>query len=121
MHLETLAYMLHQLPLDQKIPQADPPAPPSAAFTKSMIRIPAGLVTLGFRAIPKPSAGITNSPRTPWPFRSLKSIPTKSPTSSIWSSSKLEGMRPAHSGRRGLGVEDGAGNFSSHFLEARRQ
>ncbi|MFZ1158749.1 MAG: SUMF1/EgtB/PvdO family nonheme iron enzyme [Candidatus Sulfotelmatobacter sp.] len=47
MHLETLAYMLHQLPLDQKIPQADPPAPPAAAVTKSMIRIAAGSVTLG--------------------------------------------------------------------------
>ena len=47
MHLETLAYMLHQLPLDQKIPQADPPAPSAAAVTKSMLRIPAGSVTLG--------------------------------------------------------------------------
>jgi len=47
MHLETLAYMLHQLPLDQKIPQADPPAPSAAAVTKSMLRIPGGSVTLG--------------------------------------------------------------------------
>ena len=47
MHLETLAYMLHQLPLDQKIPQADPPAPSAAAVTKNMLRIPAGSVTLG--------------------------------------------------------------------------
>jgi gamma-glutamyl hercynylcysteine S-oxide synthase len=47
MHLETLAYMLHQLPLDQKIPQADPPAPSAAVVTKGKIRIPAGPVTLG--------------------------------------------------------------------------
>ena len=47
MHLETLAYMLHQLPLDQKIPQADPPAPSAAAVTKNLLRVPAGSVTLG--------------------------------------------------------------------------
>lgn len=47
MHLETLAYMLHQLPLNQKIPQADPPAPPAGPMTNRGIRIPAGLVTLG--------------------------------------------------------------------------
>jgi len=47
MHLETLAYMLHQLPLDQKIPQADPPAPSTTAMMNRKIRIPAGSVTLG--------------------------------------------------------------------------
>ncbi|MGA9981256.1 MAG: SUMF1/EgtB/PvdO family nonheme iron enzyme [Candidatus Sulfotelmatobacter sp.] len=47
MHLETLAYMLHQLPLDQKNPQADPPAPPAPPVANRMIPIPAGSVTLG--------------------------------------------------------------------------
>jgi iron(II)-dependent oxidoreductase len=47
MHLETLAYMLHQLPLDQKIPQADPPAPSASPLTDKVIHIPAGSVTLG--------------------------------------------------------------------------
>ncbi len=47
MHLETLAYMLHQLPLDQKIPQADPLDPPTPPLTGGMICIPAGSVTLG--------------------------------------------------------------------------
>jgi iron(II)-dependent oxidoreductase len=47
MHLETLAYMLHQLPFDQKIPQADPPAPSAPPVTNKMIRVPAGSVTLG--------------------------------------------------------------------------
>jgi len=48
MHLETLAYMLHQLPLDSKIPQTDPllPATPSPAAHR-MIEIPAGKATLG--------------------------------------------------------------------------
>ena len=47
MHLETLAYMLHQLPLDQKIPQADPPAPTAPPLVRGMVRISAGSVTLG--------------------------------------------------------------------------
>lgn len=51
MHLETLAYMLHQLPLDQKIPQADSPAPPALPLTNKvtnkLIPIAAGSVTLG--------------------------------------------------------------------------
>jgi iron(II)-dependent oxidoreductase len=46
MHAETLAYMLHQLPLDRKIPQPDShlPGPPVAHRS---IAIPAGSVTLG--------------------------------------------------------------------------
>lgn len=47
MHAETLAYMLHQLPLDRKVrPQLRPKllAPP---VVPSMVEIPAGRVTLG--------------------------------------------------------------------------
>jgi gamma-glutamyl hercynylcysteine S-oxide synthase len=47
MHVETLAYMLHQLPLDRKIPQADPIAPSIPPVNHRMIQIPAGRVTLG--------------------------------------------------------------------------
>ena len=47
MHAETLAYMLHQLPLDRKIPQFDPPALPGLPITQSMVRIPAGTATVG--------------------------------------------------------------------------
>jgi gamma-glutamyl hercynylcysteine S-oxide synthase len=47
MHLETLAYMLHQLPFDQKIPQTDPPALSAPPVIGRMIPIPAGSVTLG--------------------------------------------------------------------------
>ena len=47
MHVETLAYMLHQLPLDRKIPQADPPHLVAAPVTPRMIQIPAGVATLG--------------------------------------------------------------------------
>jgi iron(II)-dependent oxidoreductase len=47
MHVETLAYMLHQLPISRKIPQGEPldfVAPPVAP---RMIEIPAGSATLG--------------------------------------------------------------------------
>jgi len=47
MHVETLAYMLHQLPLDRKVPQHDPPHLVSSPATDRMVRIPAGVATLG--------------------------------------------------------------------------
>ena len=47
MHAETLAYMLHQLPLESKLSQkqASPPSAPLA--TSGSVRIPAGVATLG--------------------------------------------------------------------------
>lgn len=47
MHAETLAYMLHQLPLDKKIPQPRRPELISAPVTPNMIEIPSGRATLG--------------------------------------------------------------------------
>jgi gamma-glutamyl hercynylcysteine S-oxide synthase len=47
MHVETLAYMLHQLPFEQKIPQASPPLHAAGPIVHRMIEIPAGAVTLG--------------------------------------------------------------------------
>lgn len=50
MHAETLAYMLHQLPLDRKIPQGHdwpPTLAPALAATSRMIEIPRGPATLG--------------------------------------------------------------------------
>ena len=47
MHVETLAYMLHQLPLDRKIRSADPPSLASPPVTHRMVEIPAGTATLG--------------------------------------------------------------------------
>jgi iron(II)-dependent oxidoreductase len=47
MHVETLAYMLHQLPLDSKIARHDPPIPETSPAIPSMIAIPAGETTLG--------------------------------------------------------------------------
>lgn len=47
MHVETLAYMLHQLPLVAKIPQTDSSAPPTHPINPRMIEIPAGPATLG--------------------------------------------------------------------------
>jgi gamma-glutamyl hercynylcysteine S-oxide synthase len=47
MHLETLAYMLHQLSHDRKFPQADPLAPSAPPMTRKMIEVPEGSITLG--------------------------------------------------------------------------
>jgi gamma-glutamyl hercynylcysteine S-oxide synthase len=47
MHAETLAYMLHQLPLDRKIIQKQPALLPAEPLRPQMIEIPAGAATLG--------------------------------------------------------------------------
>jgi iron(II)-dependent oxidoreductase len=47
MHLETLAYMLHQLPPSKKIPQSDPQGKPPPPVVSTTVRIPAGPVSLG--------------------------------------------------------------------------
>jgi iron(II)-dependent oxidoreductase len=47
MHVETLAYMLHQLPLDRKVPQKELSRFATASIVPRMIEIPAGAVTLG--------------------------------------------------------------------------
>ncbi len=47
MHVETLAYMLHQLPLDRKIPQVASSAAAATALKPSTIKIPRGIVQLG--------------------------------------------------------------------------
>jgi iron(II)-dependent oxidoreductase len=47
MHAETLAYMLHPLPLDRKVRVAVPAIRAASQVTPQMIDIPAGAVTLG--------------------------------------------------------------------------
>jgi ergothioneine biosynthesis protein EgtB len=47
MHAETLAYMLHQLPLDRKVQQPAPDVSAAPAPGQKMIEIPAGAATLG--------------------------------------------------------------------------
>jgi len=47
MHLETLAYMLHQLPFERKIAQETLSFPETLPVAHSMIEIPAGYATLG--------------------------------------------------------------------------
>jgi ergothioneine biosynthesis protein EgtB len=49
MHAETLAYMLHQLPISKKIASYEDPAPLSRVVQPEMIRIPPGHATLGLR------------------------------------------------------------------------
>src|SRR5450631_1582893 len=47
MHVETLAYMLHQLPLDRKVQQTDSPTPVTRPVSHRMVEIPDGVATLG--------------------------------------------------------------------------
>jgi iron(II)-dependent oxidoreductase len=47
MHAETLAYMLHQLPFDQKSGEPQAPAPQAGPLRRGMVDIPGGRATLG--------------------------------------------------------------------------
>jgi iron(II)-dependent oxidoreductase len=47
MHAETLAYMLHRLPLEQKLRPSRTPRTTAAEVTPAMVEIPPGPVTLG--------------------------------------------------------------------------
>jgi gamma-glutamyl hercynylcysteine S-oxide synthase len=47
MHAETLAYMLHQLPLDRKVPQKELLSPAAPPVAHRSVEIPAGMVILG--------------------------------------------------------------------------
>lgn len=47
MHVETLAYMLHQLPLAKKVPQSNLPLIETSPVNHRMTEIPAGIATLG--------------------------------------------------------------------------
>ena len=47
MHVETLAYMLHQLAISRKIPQSEPLDLVTSPIAQCMIEIPAGSATLG--------------------------------------------------------------------------
>jgi iron(II)-dependent oxidoreductase len=47
MHAETLAYMLHQLPLERKVRQVDSTDAASPPVTREMVEVPAGTATLG--------------------------------------------------------------------------
>ena len=49
MHAETLCYMLHQVPLDQKIAPPKEPELASAVVKQSLVEIPEGKITLGIR------------------------------------------------------------------------
>ncbi|MBZ5657554.1 MAG: SUMF1/EgtB/PvdO family nonheme iron enzyme [Acidobacteriia bacterium] len=49
MHVETLAYMLHQLALDKKVRQRRPQNVDSGPVVHRMVEIPAGMATLGLR------------------------------------------------------------------------
>ena len=65
MHAETFAYMLHQLPHDNKVQKPHLPDPPQHRVTPSMIKIPAGSATLGLAAAMRTlSAGTMNTKPT---------------------------------------------------------
>jgi len=60
MHAETLAYMLHQLPFDRKIPRPRKPELIVPRVNPRMIGIPAGVVTLGLSRRDKDAFGWDN-------------------------------------------------------------
>lgn len=60
MHAETLAYMLHQLPLDRKVPPQLRPELVSRSVLPGTIEIPAGRATLGLRRDDPESFGWDN-------------------------------------------------------------
>jgi gamma-glutamyl hercynylcysteine S-oxide synthase len=47
MHAETLSYLLHNLPLERKVPQPAPHCDPRPAPSQHQVTIPAGTTTLG--------------------------------------------------------------------------
>jgi len=47
MHAETLAYMLHRLPLERKVSGPEPCEKPGRKFKSHLVEIPAGYATLG--------------------------------------------------------------------------
>ena len=51
MHVETLAYMLHQLPFEKKIPQSSPPRLTAESLNPQMVEVPAGATTLGLSCV----------------------------------------------------------------------
>ena len=85
MHAETLAYMLHQLPFDQKVRKPRLPELVVRPVEPRMIEIPAGHATLGLpRCQYEPvSAGTTSTKHTPLQCPPSPSINTKLPTASI--------------------------------------
>ncbi|HEX3371339.1 MAG TPA: SUMF1/EgtB/PvdO family nonheme iron enzyme [Candidatus Acidoferrales bacterium] len=54
MHVETLCYMLHQLPLERKFVRRVSPSPPAQPHAPHKVDIPAGIATLG---LPRPPEG----------------------------------------------------------------
>ncbi len=78
MHAETLAYMLHQLPLDRKVSKARKPELIVPPVAPTMIEIPAGRATLGIcGATWKRSVGTTNTKRRPSTLQASPSTNTK--------------------------------------------
>ncbi len=47
MHAETLAYMFHQMPIEEKTPQTSAPTPAAGPVKSRTIAIPSGMATLG--------------------------------------------------------------------------
>jgi ergothioneine biosynthesis protein EgtB len=60
MHAETLAYMLHQLPLDRKLGSPAGSAPQASPAAPHMVEIPAGTATLGLPRAPESPFGWDN-------------------------------------------------------------
>jgi ergothioneine biosynthesis protein EgtB len=57
MHVETLCYMLHQLPLERKLVRRVSPPPAAPPHAPHKIAIPAGIATLGLPRTPEQQPG----------------------------------------------------------------
>jgi iron(II)-dependent oxidoreductase len=64
MHAETLAYMLHQLPFEQKRSEPQVMAPPAGSWRTGMVEIPGGCATLGMPRDERSSFGWDNEYET---------------------------------------------------------
>ncbi len=60
MHAETLAYMLHRLPYERKVPQSADPEIACAPARRRMVEIPDGTVTLGLDRVTHGTVGWDN-------------------------------------------------------------
>ena len=104
MHVETLAYMLHQLPLDRKISPNHLVPPNAAPVEPEMIQIPAGVATLGLRRADE-TFGWDNEYERALDARAgirNRSV-SKSPIGSTWNSWLQVATRRAHIGATLIG------------------
>ena len=118
MHAETLAYMLHQLPHDNKVPKPRTPELVMRPVTPRMVEIPAGLATLGISRDHRNVFGWDNEYETnevTVPAFSIDQFEVTNREYLQFVNAKGYDNRGAME-RRGLELENAAKHFASDFL-----